>query len=160
MAAAAAAAAAVGANRCPNAVAWTATGVVAYAAHRAVALWRPDGPDDGGCGRAYGRLVGHSASVTAVAAVDAPGRSVLISGAADHTAVLWAASAAGAYTPVATLRGHTDAVVAVAGLAATEDALWAASASVDGTVRIWRATWAAAGMWRKGTGEYAARCNR
>jgi len=150
MAAPAAAAAAVGANRCPNAVAWTASGVVAYAAHRTVALWRPDGHDDGGCGRGHARLVGHTASVTAVAAVDAPGRSVLISGAADHTAVLWLASTADMYTLVATLRGHTDAVVAVAGLAATDDALWIATASVDGTVRIWRATWTAAGIKCKG----------
>ena len=67
-----------------------------------------------------------------------PRQGLLASGSADTTVKLWRLPGGGgaALEAVQTLRGHTDAVHALAFVPARG---WLASGGSDGSVRLWRA---------------------
>jgi WD40 repeat protein len=75
-------------------------------------------------------LVGHTGAVTAVAF--SPDGSMIATGSADGTAILWDATRAES-NPVV-LRGHAGALTS---LAFSRDGRWLATAGVDGTARLW-----------------------
>ena len=83
-------------------------------------------------------------------------QGLLASGSADTTVKLWRLPGGGgaALEAVQTLRGHTDAVHALAFVPARG---WLASGGSDGSVRLWRAD-ADGGLAGGGGGGGAAEC--
>ena len=88
-----------------------------------IGMWRLD------TGADLGRLRGHTAAVTCIAAQ--PDAALVLSGSADRTVRVWDLETG---RQLRLLKGHSDRVTSIEfGL----DAATAISASVDGTVRIW-----------------------
>ncbi|KAK9371011.1 WD40-repeat-containing domain protein [Lipomyces kononenkoae] len=124
---------AIGANRMPGAASTSldGSGLVAFAADRYIALWRPE--DD-----AHGiriLLKGHCEPVCAVLFIR-PG--LIASGSSDGVVKIWRISSEGnefSYTCEATLQYHSRAVNAIA---RTPDGNYLIIACGDGKISIWR----------------------
>jgi WD40 repeat protein/serine/threonine protein kinase len=101
-----------------------------------------------GNGRETRKLVGHTRQVTAVAF--SPNGNELISGSDDQTVKVWDTVGTRETQPV-TFKGHANSITSVAYAAtAVGGKLQArlASASVDGSVKVWDSTSGKAAIWR------------
>lgn len=121
-----------GGNTHPSAADW-APSLLAFGAGNNIALWNPEDARQSGISAL---LAGHSDTVNAVKIYDHGLNRCLISGSADKTVRIWAASeeSASGFKETASLTGHTGSVNALSIL--TERNLFA-SGSADATVKIW-----------------------
>ncbi|KAF2718905.1 WD40 repeat-like protein [Polychaeton citri CBS 116435] len=123
---------AVGANRYPSSADWS-SGLLAFGAGNNVALWEPDDLSHNGV---QALLSGHTDVVSSVKIFEFNGRPTLVSGSADKTIRIWAASEGPlAFTPLAILGEHQGSVNAISTISST--GLFATGAA-DGTVKVWK----------------------
>ncbi|KAK6349832.1 hypothetical protein TWF696_006098 [Orbilia brochopaga] len=147
---------AVGANRIPTASDWDVnSGLIAYGAGNTIAIWQPEETDTSRSG-VLATLKGHTDKVNAARFIEnagTPDDSVLVSGSVDKTLRIWRRCSAsndgeGRYEHVAVGLGHEGSVVDIAverrasmGThnpdANSMNGTIIASASADGTVKIW-----------------------
>ncbi|EPS41870.1 hypothetical protein H072_4186 [Dactylellina haptotyla CBS 200.50] len=145
---------AIGANRIPNASDWDIkSGLIAYGAGNAVALWRPDETPTCRSG-VVATLKGHTDKVNAVRFLQKGNSSVLVSASVDKTLRVWKLSSSSTpdeevprYDLIAVGTEHGGSIVDVAierqasrldGVDGNTGTTIFASASADGTVKIWR----------------------
>ncbi|KAF7187208.1 Elongator complex protein 2, partial [Pseudocercospora fuligena] len=123
---------AAGGNRHPSAADW-ASGLLAFGAGNNIALWNPDDEEHHGV---TALLAGHTDAVNAVKFLDRGHQRLIISGSADMTVRIWAASdqTPNGYHAVQCLSEHTASINAIATLEGTS--IFATGAA-DGTVKIW-----------------------
>ena len=158
---------AAGGNRHPAAADWDPrTALVAYAAHNNIALWRPLG-DNKTCGQIDHRgvqelLQGHTDTVNAVLFHDYGGGNtnenepvvdtvILFSGSVDQTVRVWRQRfEAPRFHEIAKLEGHTGSINAISAVTVPHHEVSSyadvilASASADGTIRLWRVAFSGA----------------
>ncbi|EME86137.1 uncharacterized protein MYCFIDRAFT_161734 [Pseudocercospora fijiensis CIRAD86] len=123
---------AAGGNRHPSAADW-ASELLVFGAGSNIALWNPDDADHRGV---TALLSGHTDTVNAVKILHRNDRRFIISGSADRTVRLWAASdqTPNGYHAAQCLAEHTGSINAIATLAGSS--IFATGAA-DGTVKIW-----------------------
>ncbi|KAJ3172556.1 Elongator subunit elp2 [Geranomyces variabilis] len=124
----------IGCNRVSQATDCDSDGLIAYAANRLIALYRPQDPSSRG---AICTLEGHADRVNCLRYL----RRGLVSGSADNTLRIWKkCGPRKEWTCSAILRGHTAGVSCLGASSGREipgDTDLIASAASDGTIRIW-----------------------
>ncbi|GAB7365470.1 hypothetical protein MBLNU230_g6543t1 [Neophaeotheca triangularis] len=121
---------AVGGNRHPSAADWV-DGLLAFGAGNSIALWNPDHTNG-----IFALLKGHTDAVNAVRVYEKGDIRCLISGSSDKTIRMWRRiEGQASFKEQQTLTGHEASINGIAIL--PEHDLFA-TASADGTVKLWR----------------------
>ncbi|KAG7461407.1 elongator complex protein 2 [Solea senegalensis] len=121
------------ANRTPNVVSWSRSGIIAYGTCNSVALYDPQER------RVIAVLNGHTGRVNAVQWVhreDCALESHLVSGGSDNQLILWEVQNE-KFSQSVVCKGHTGPINAVDAIYVEGSEILVASSASDSTVRLW-----------------------
>ncbi|XP_029976969.1 elongator complex protein 2 [Salarias fasciatus] len=121
------------ANRTPNVVSWSRTGIIAFGTCHSVALYDPQERE------VVALLNGHTGRVNAVQWVhrkDYAPECFLVSGGSDNRLILWEGQN-GKFSQAVECKGHTGPICAVDAIYTKDSEILVASSASDSTVRLW-----------------------
>ncbi|KAI9142552.1 WD40-repeat-containing domain protein [Paraphysoderma sedebokerense] len=137
----------IGANRHPGGAEWGKNGILAFAAHNYIALYKPEDRNHKGV---YATLAGHTDRVNCVNWIRKGSKLeqtdvALVSASADKTLRIWRPSSSHSYGFYcsAVLSGHSAPVIAVASIRCSDwqsEKDWIISSDSNAEVRVWLRT--------------------